>query len=858
MLYWCWIVATCSASAPAAMASWRGWWGPSWEYRLLHQDGGERIQRLPLALDSLATPGLIFYCHEQSPGVSSVLFLDPDNGHPLPPFFHDPDSTLHFGPPLAVQGSYSWPLVALVAESRLRPPRLRVYLPVDSLDNPESHPYREMLLELPPPGTEALSKAAMPLEQRAWLLDLGDLAPERPGLEALVQGWWPCRDFGASRSGLNLVGIEDGALLWQLSLPTTVSALVRRTGEVGGWLGVLRATGNGRSASGLDDNQGWLFQVERHGCLGLTEAVAGSGQAGVELGLVGLPGGKEVLLLVGARPGPVATARLEVRRAKDLSTVATQAGTGAEEGFSFPVAGGREEGAWRALLLTQDHGLLLVDECLRQVASHDPGEACRLLGWAPLTEDGTKPGLAVGTAGGRLLLFDETLELMADQQVWPEAIQPRLQRTLGMALSRYRHGGGLTWVLNTSRGSLDGHWVRTTALTRSVILAGILLLLAVLLWSLGRVTLRWRQQRAAIRTLFGQSPDGILLVDRKRRLVDCNTRCAALLGLPPAPAGRPKQLARTLWKWLGAPAAWRPRLDDLVRDRPLEILWAQLAEDDPRQGRCSLLVDGQPMDILYRFQPVRGQWLRYGWALTLMDITRQLDAHRRDVWRSLARNAAHRVNTPLQAIFLRTDNLVHRLLGNGAETAVSVSGREVRERVAEIEASAREIQLVINDHLAVSDLHLRLERLAPGEVLRHHVRRYRESFGGAEISLELEVEEGLPFILGDSFHLVSLLLNMLDNARRALEGKGTITVRVRRALEEGWVELEVEDDGTGIAPDHLSRLFTPHATFAAGGHGLGLTIARDIAEAHGGRIHVQSAAGVGTLFRVTLPCLEET
>ena len=108
-----------------------------------------------------------------------------------------------------------------------------------------------------------------------------------------------------------------------------------------------------------------------------------------------------------------------------------------------------------------------------------------------------------------------------------------------------------------------------------------------------------------------------------------------------------------------------------------------------------------------------------------------------------------------------------------------------------------------------------------------------------------------------------VLLNLLLNARKAMRTKGgMLTCAVAPADTPGYVALRVSDTGSGIAPEHLDRIFKPffttasHAdekTYENGGAGLGLPVARDLAQQAGGEIRVTSTPGVGSTFTVLLP-----
>ncbi len=122
------------------------------------------------------------------------------------------------------------------------------------------------------------------------------------------------------------------------------------------------------------------------------------------------------------------------------------------------------------------------------------------------------------------------------------------------------------------------------------------------------------------------------------------------------------------------------------------------------------------------------------------------------------------------------------------------------------------------------------------------------------ITLVQELDGALDPLAIDREQLYRAFLNILLNGRQAMPEGGTLTVRSRRQEGlSGGVVVEVADTGVGIAPDKLSRIFTPFYTDKNRGTGLGLAIVQNIVESHGGTIEMESEEGRGTLFRVILP-----
>jgi signal transduction histidine kinase len=140
---------------------------------------------------------------------------------------------------------------------------------------------------------------------------------------------------------------------------------------------------------------------------------------------------------------------------------------------------------------------------------------------------------------------------------------------------------------------------------------------------------------------------------------------------------------------------------------------------------------------------------------------------------------------------------------------------------------------------------------------------------GPDITLTVDLDEGLPVIQGDAGLLGQALIQLTRNAAEALGRRGAISVRTTRVrgggrtelpwqadvLAEGeYAVLEVADDGPGIAPEHQARLFEPFATPRPLGRGLGLPAVLGIARAHGGTVRLVSRPGQGSVFQVLLPC----
>lgn len=129
------------------------------------------------------------------------------------------------------------------------------------------------------------------------------------------------------------------------------------------------------------------------------------------------------------------------------------------------------------------------------------------------------------------------------------------------------------------------------------------------------------------------------------------------------------------------------------------------------------------------------------------------------------------------------------------------------------------------------------------------------------IHLDLKID-GDPYASVNPGEVQQVLLNLLVNARQAMQPGGTLTVTVSEVPEQGWAEISVQDTGVGIPADKLPNIFTRFFTTKTadqqgqGGTGLGLALCKNIMDAHGGRIRVESAVGRGTRFTLKFPAVK--
>jgi signal transduction histidine kinase len=135
---------------------------------------------------------------------------------------------------------------------------------------------------------------------------------------------------------------------------------------------------------------------------------------------------------------------------------------------------------------------------------------------------------------------------------------------------------------------------------------------------------------------------------------------------------------------------------------------------------------------------------------------------------------------------------------------------------------------------------------------------HRLKLGNVEVQLNLK--EDLPLLLGDGSQMQQVVMNLLLNAAESTHNRngGKVTICTSLNPSGNAIRLGIQDNGEGIPPQNIPKIYDPFFTTKDEGKGvgLGLTVVYGIVTAHGGEIEVQSKVGQGTLFTITLPLTE--
>jgi PAS domain S-box-containing protein len=219
----------------------------------------------------------------------------------------------------------------------------------------------------------------------------------------------------------------------------------------------------------------------------------------------------------------------------------------------------------------------------------------------------------------------------------------------------------------------------------------------------------------------------------------------------------------------------------------------------------------------------------------------------------LAAGVAHEINTPLAVISSYAQMLSKQLK---ADPRLS----PILDKITQQSFRAAEIANGLLNFSRTSTTEFRDTNL--NQVIRDTLSLLEHQFKTAQISVALDLTETLPAISGNAGKLQQVFLNLLLNAKEAMPDGGALRVAT---LVNGHVEALVTDSGSGIAPEHLKRIYDPFFTTKTTprpgdrrGTGLGLSVSYGIIQEHAGKIHVESAIGSGTTFHLEFPLIRNS
>jgi signal transduction histidine kinase len=333
---------------------------------------------------------------------------------------------------------------------------------------------------------------------------------------------------------------------------------------------------------------------------------------------------------------------------------------------------------------------------------------------------------------------------------------------------------------------------------------------------------------ARVLELLEHSPDPLISVGQENRITFVNAEAQRMLGQ-------------------SAEALTSKTLSEVLPTMPLDDLMpgARLA-----RPLADIEIGGEVFSPSIRTLPSEAD---DELTIALRNVTarRKKEARRLDFYSMIA----HDLRSPLSALLMRTDLLLRGRRG--------VLSAEMIVDLRKMEANMRSLVALINDFLDFARMEegahkMERTRFDVDALIAEIVDDFRPLVESTHQEIRIETSAPI-FVQGDRRRLQQVLTNLIANGIKFTPAGGTIIVR--SALAGHWCEVQIEDDGPGIEPEVLPLLFqryarAPKRAGIAEGTGLGLLIVREIVEAHGGTVGVESTLGKGSRFWFRVPGVE--
>ena len=454
--------------------------------------------------------------------------------------------------------------------------------------------------------------------------------------------------------------------------------------------------------------------------------------------------------------------------------------------------------------------------------------------------------LDVNPALVRILGYDSKQELLARKvtDVFPDeslrnVIQQEVDRQPvleGREISLVRKDGATITCLNTAAAVRDptGKVIRYQGALMDIT---------------GRREMerRLHKQQEFARRLVDSFPDLILVVDTESRYTFVSPRCLDVLGY------RLEELTQVKF-------GDRTHPEDLPR---LISLYTEIISG--KQDFASMEVRvrsrlGEWRKILFNFSPLFDEHDKTeGVVLSGRDVTdlkrleeQLIQAEKLAAMGQMLAGVAHELNNPLTAILGVTELVRERQgLDESMKRQLDLTHRQAR-RAARIVQNLLEFSRPASPQKLPIDLSTIVERTI--QLHEHSLRRN-------QVEVHFNPRTDLPLIVGDANQLIQVFLNLISNAEQAIrEVRESGRIQVRLTAAGSNVVATVQDDGVGISPEALPKLFDPFYTTKrpGGGTGLGLSICLSIVREHGGTIQAESLPGGGSAFSVYFPAAPDS
>jgi len=367
-------------------------------------------------------------------------------------------------------------------------------------------------------------------------------------------------------------------------------------------------------------------------------------------------------------------------------------------------------------------------------------------------------------------------------------------------------------------------------------------------------------QKANLETVVERLEDAVAIFNGSGELRFANSVMRALAPEEGGGVALPGEWRELLQKTLASRQSYGPvsvRAREAAEEHDTEWLVSTHVVEDVDRRLIGVMLTGRNLDALANVQST----LRYSSKLTALG--------------RLSAGVAHEVKNPLNAMMIHLELLRQKLsgtrppartAGRAAAATMTVEGAGAVATVAppaDLTGAVEHVSVISNEIKRLDQVlqgflkftrpeDLRLQPVDSAALLDEVARVIQAEAPASGVRVDVLAPAAPLYVNGDAGMLRQAILNLALNACQAMPHGGVLRFGARRSTK-GRIELAVEDTGTGIAPEHLERIFDLYFTTRQKGTGIGLSMVYRTVQLHDGDIEVQSTPGVGTTFRVLIP-----
>jgi PAS domain S-box-containing protein len=345
------------------------------------------------------------------------------------------------------------------------------------------------------------------------------------------------------------------------------------------------------------------------------------------------------------------------------------------------------------------------------------------------------------------------------------------------------------------------------------------------------------ERRRELETIVETIPSGVVTLDGAGTVLQSNRAFAALMGRR-VDFGLGGEKIESLF-----PADCAEDLAGVIR-RGHRMGAAFTEIEVPVGGRILHLAITSARFELTQSQP--------GTVLVVEDTTELLRAQRQLAWKEVAQRVAHEIKNPLTPIALSAER-ISKHLDRGQPDSPAI----IRKCSEVILGCVGTLRTLVAQFSALAEFPAPQPRACDiNQVTEEALALFAGRLNG--ITVQLDLEPGLPPVLADPEAIRRALANLIDNAAEAMQGSLLRVLGLRSSLSEDGasVEVEVSDTGHGLTDEIRERLFLPFYSTKQRGTGLGLSIAAKIVQEHGGSLRAETNSPKGARFLLRLPLME--